>query len=216
MARILLGITGSVAAVRSPRLIRRLREFDHSVRVIATEPSLYFFDPDEIVADEPCVFRDRDEWPGSTYRRGDSILHIDLRDWADVLCMAPLDANTLAKLSIGLADNLLTCLFRAWDFSKPILLAPAMNTRMWESPVTIRHLRQILDDHGDGRLPSHPFTLDETPTLFAEHAPRIRLIPPQEKLLACGDFGNGALAEVEIIVAEVNRLARLPRSSATV
>ena len=166
MPRILLGITGSVAAVRSPRLFQGLRELGHSVRAVATEPALYFFDPDELVADEPALFRDRDEWPGSTYHRDDPVLHIVLRDWADVLCVAPLDANTLAKFSLGLADNLLTCLFRAWDFSKPIVLAPAMNTRMWESPVTLRHLRQLLDDRGDGLHPSR-FSLVEAPALFA-------------------------------------------------
>lgn len=207
MARILLGITGSVAAVRSPDLFRKLRESGHSVRAVATEPSLYFFRADELGDDAPCLYRDRDEWPNSTYRRGDPVLHIALRDWADLLCIAPLDANTLAKLALGLADNLLTCVFRAWDFSKPVLLAPAMNTKMWESPVTSRHLRLLLEDRGDGHHPTR-FAVDRTAAIFAAHLPQILLVPPQEKRLACGDFGDGALAEVDLIASEADRLCR--------
>ena len=110
---------------------------------MATEPALYFFDPAELVDGQlraastdaaGCVlFRDRDEWPGDGYRRGDPVLHIEFRNWADLLVVAPLDANTLAKFALGLCDNFLTCLFRAWDFSRPVILAPAMNTLMWQS-----------------------------------------------------------------------------------
>ena len=68
---------------------------------------------------------DEDEWPGrhtgQRYEREDAILHIDLRRWAEVLLIAPLDANTLAKLSYGLADNCLTCVWRAWDPARPVV-----------------------------------------------------------------------------------------------
>src|SRR5262245_20486764 len=77
---------------------------------------------------------------GASYQRDDPVLHIELRRWADLLVIAPLDANTLAKLAYGLSDNLLTCLYRAWDRRRPIVLAPAMNTFMWENPLTDRHL----------------------------------------------------------------------------
>ena len=73
--------------------------------------------------------------------RGDPVLHIELRRWADLCLVAPLSANSLAKLSNGLADNLLTSTLRAWDLSRPVVVAPAMNTFMWEHPVT----RQQLD-----------------------------------------------------------------------
>ena len=136
------------------------RAQSHAVRVVATEPALYFFDPGELASasgDNAVVaerqpgplYRDRDEWPGGRYRRGDPVLHIEFRNWADLLVVAPLDANTLAKFALGLCDNFLTCLFRAWDFSKPVILAPAMNTLMWQNPVTARHLGQLLLDHGD-------------------------------------------------------------------
>ena len=131
------------------------------------------------------------------------MLHIEFRKWARMLIVAPLDANTLAKFALGISDNFLTCIFRAWDFSKPVILAPAMNTLMWESPVSLRHLRQLLADRSPAAVPSG-WTLDEAPAIFACHTPRIILIPPQAKRLACGDVGTGAMAEVTQI-AEVVR-----------
>ena len=207
MARIILGVTGSVAAIRTPALYSALRAGGHSVRVVATEPALYFFDPAELGPGDPSggpLYRDADEWPGPRYRRDDPVLHIVFRQWADLLIVAPLDANTLAKFALGLADNFLTCVFRAWDFAQPVILAPAMNTLMWRSPATRRHLRQLLDDRGDGRA-GDSWTLDEAADVFARHSPRLVLIPPQAKRLACGDVGVGAMAEVATL-AEAVRL----------
>ena len=204
MARLILGVTGSVAAIRTPALFRALKSAGHDVRVLATEPSIYFFDAREIeTATGPApegrvLFRDADEWPEARYTRGDPVLHIELRKWADMLIVAPLDANTLAKFAIGLSDNCLSCVFRAWDFAKPVVLAPAMNTFMWESPVTLRHLGQLLEDRSGAPLPGG-FSLDDAPAAFARHAPRVVLIPPQAKRLACGDIGVGAMAEIAAI-----------------
>jgi phosphopantothenoylcysteine decarboxylase len=75
-----------------------------------------------------------------------------------------------------------------------------MNTRMWDSPVTRRHFRLLLEDHGAGAPPPPDWPLDDVATIFARHCPRIRVVPPQSKRLACGDVGMGALAEVEAIV----------------
>jgi phosphopantothenoylcysteine decarboxylase len=213
MARIILGVTGSVAAVRTPSLYDRLRASGHMVRVVATEPSLYFFDRRSLApaAADPGgpVFRDADEWNGPLYNRGDPVLHIEFRKWADLLVIAPLDANTLAKLALGLCDNFLTCVYRAWDFEKPVVLAPAMNTLMWQSPVTLRHLRQILADVGDSTAPRSAWGLDDAAQVFARHVPQVVLIPPQSKTLACGDVGVGAMAEVATI-AEVVRAWAAP------
>lgn len=208
MPRILLGVTGSVAAIRTPSLFTSLRDAGHSVRVVATAPSLYFFDPEDLrpaMPDGVPLFRDADEWPGPRYVRDQPIPHIALREWADLLVVAPLDANTLARFALGLSDNLLTSLFRAWDFARPVILAPAMNTRMWDSPVTLRHLKTLLEDRGDGRQPDR-WTLPEAATIFARHAPGILLIPPQSKRLACGDIGVGAMAEVAEIAEVVRSL----------
>ena len=212
MARIILGVTGSVAAIRTPALYAQLHGGGHEVRVVATRSSLYFFDPGELglaegdnaeVTTDGPLFRDSDEWPGTRYHRGDEVLHIEFRKWADLLVVAPLDANTLAKFALGLSDNFLTCIYRAWDFSKPVILAPAMNTLMWDSPVTLGHLRQLIEHRSTEAIPPD-WTLDQAPAIYAGYAPKIILIPPQAKRLACGDIGVGAMAEITEI-AEVVR-----------
>ncbi len=215
MAHLILGVTGSVAAVKTPELFAALRGAGHDVRVVATEPALYFFDPaaiDELARGDgrngpptagPVVLRDCDEWPAPGYRRDDPVRHIELRKWADALVVAPLDANSLAKLAMGISDNFLTCVFRAWDFTRPVFLAPAMNTLMWESPVTRRHLGLLLEDRAGAEVP-RGWSLDEAAAVFARLAPRIILIPPQAKTLACGDVGIGAMADVPRI-AEIVR-----------
>jgi phosphopantothenoylcysteine decarboxylase len=213
MARMILGVTGSVAALKTPTLYAALRGAGHTVRVVTTEPALQFFDPAALGppdADGGPLYRDADEWPPAGYHRGDPVLHIVFRQWAELLIVAPLDANTLAKFALGLSDNFLTCIFRAWDFTRPVLLAPAMNTLMWQCPVTLRHLRQLLADRGDGRPESlAPWTLDAAAEVFARHAPRLVLIPPQAKRLACGDVGVGAMAEVTTLAETVRQWANL-------
>jgi phosphopantothenoylcysteine decarboxylase len=202
-------VTGSVAAIRTPALFAALRAAGHEVRVVATEPALHFFDPRELnpsAATASPLFRDADEWVGDRYERDAPVPHIAFRQWADLLIVAPLDANTLAKFALGLSDNFLTCLFRAWDFSKAVILAPAMNTLMWESPVTLRHLRLLLEDRGDGAAAAR-WTLDDAADVFARHAPKLILVPPQAKRLACGDVGIGAMAEVATLAETVRRWA---------
>ena len=213
MARVILGVTGSVAAIRTPELFAAIRAQEHLVRVVATEPALYFFDAGQLASrrwkptdEEPAdpVFRDRDEWPGLRYRRGDPVLHIEFRNWADLLIIAPLDANTLAKLAIGplrqLPDLSLPCLgfFQTGhpgpgheyaDVEKPAHRSPPRPTASrsrWHHGTAAR------------------WSLETAPEHFALHAPNLILIPPQSKRLACGDVGLGAMAEVATI-AEVVR-----------
>jgi phosphopantothenoylcysteine decarboxylase len=190
MANVLLGVTGSVAAVYTPQLYADLIAAGHTVKIVATRAALYFFDPAVIepisagTRNKERVILDEDEWPADRYTRGDPVLHIELRRWADVLLIAPCDANTLAKLALGITDNCLTCVYRAWDSARPIVLAPAMNTLMWEHPATARHLAQI--------------TADLRGTLC--------VAPPISKQLACDDVGMGAMAERPEIVAMLERL----------
>lgn len=215
MAKILIGITGSVAAVRAPMLFRQLTEAGHDVKAIATRAALYFFESGEFgrYLNNPFDFAhdrlvvDEDEWPGTGYRRDDPVLHIELRRWADLLVIAPLDANTLAKLACGLADNCLTCVWRAWDRSRPVALAPAMNTLMWEHPLTLRHLHQLGQDFGVGA--SARRDSGDTQEIVDEinaTCSRLRIVGPQSKRLACGDVGMGALAEPAEIVATVGEM----------
>jgi len=124
---------------------------------------------------------------------GDPVLHIDLRDWADILVICPLSAHTLAKLAHGLSDDTLSCVARAWDFghgtrpAKPVVLAPAMNTAMWEHPLTSSQLATVQTFWNVGRAPTN----------------LIRIVAPQVKPLACGEVGTGALASVDVILRMV-------------
>ena len=140
--RVLLGLTGSVACVKAAELVAALSVFA-DVRVVATASALHFLPADSGPgAVRPLLhgaqlFTDAHEW--AAWRgRGDPVLHISLRRWADALLIAPLSANSLAKLAGGLADSLLACTARAWDLrgGRPLLAAPAMNTDMWEHPLT--------------------------------------------------------------------------------
>ena len=222
MANVLVGATGSVASVRVPALFAALTSAGHTVKVVATDAATYFFEPAAIQtratsSDSPArrerdpnlVILDRDEWPGrgqnGRYDRGDVVLHIELRKWADVFAIAPLDANTLAKLAVGLCDNCLTCVWRAWDTAKPVVLAPAMNTLMWQHPFTRRHLRSIAADWGATHIPGH---LEDEPLIaqINDRSRGLRIVSPIVKELACGDVGMGGLADVEAIVASVNAL----------
>lgn len=173
--KIVLGVTASVAAIKTASIIECLKSKINNcqVAVIPTERALHFLPPNlhELHADK--IHLDEEEWK-SWQARGDPVLHIELRKWADVLIIAPLDANTLAKLANGLADNLLTCVARAWDFSKPCFFAPAMNTFMWEHPVTSGQVEQL------------------TKWGYIE-------IPCIEKILMCNDKGKGAMAEPQSI-----------------
>ena len=172
---VLLGVTGSVAAKLTPRLAEAIRVHASDLKIVATEKSFFFWRPVEVMSP---IFRDSDEW--HDYQPGMPVLHIELRKWADVLVLAPLTANTLAKIANGMADNLLTSIVRAWDLSKPMVLAPAMNTQMWYNPVTNKHLTEI-----------------------SQNFPRSIVISPVSKVLACGDEGIGAMAPVEKIVQEM-------------
>ncbi len=217
MANVLLGVTGSVAAILTPDLYRDLKAAGHQVKVVATRAALYFFDPAALDPADPArpernpdvVILDEDEWPGSAagrrWQRGDPVLHIRLRRWAELLLVAPLDANTLAKLAGGLADNCLTCVWRAWEPARPVVLAPAMNTLMWEHPLTARHLRQLAADAGAAVGDPAP-GLDALLRHVNAACPRLRVVPPQVKLLADGDYGVGGLAPLEEIVAVVGCL----------
>ena len=187
MAKVLLGVTGSVAAIYTPNLFDDLKCAGHEVRIVATQSACYFFDPAGLAStptgerDKNVITLDADEWPGTGYQRGDPVLHIELRRWADLFVIAPCDANTLAKLALGITDNCMTCVYRAWDRTRPVVIAPAMNTLMWEHPVTARHLAQIAADLGLA----------------------FRLVAPIEKKLACNDIGLGAMAERDEIVKAI-------------
>jgi phosphopantothenoylcysteine decarboxylase len=216
MAKVLLGVTGSVAAIKTPLVYQALREAGHDVKIVSTQAATYFFDPAAVAPlasgrNREVAYLDEDEWPGRSegrlYQREDQVLHIELRRWAEVFVIAPLDANTLAKLACGLADNCLTCVYRAWDTARPVILAPAMNTLMWQHPLTLRHLRQLVSDAGYG-IVDDEVSLEDMEEWISRHCARLRLVSPESRLLACGDVGVGAMAAAERIVAAVGIFTR--------
>jgi len=180
LPHVLIAATGSVACVKIPLLIKEIFAFEEDkveIKLVATTPALHFIDQSKI---DPRVeiYVDEDEW---TWQKiADPVLHIELRNWADIMLIVPLDANTLAKISYGLCDNLLTCIVRAWNFSeknqKPLIACPAMNTQMWLHPFTDKQLKILKEEL------------------------KFFIVNPVAKKLACGDIGMGGLAEVPTIV----------------
>ena len=200
---VILGMTGSVASIKARELITKLAFLAAprlpSLKVVATKAAKHFFNWEELKNDLSAAnvgfHSDEEEWR-DWKKVGDPVLHIELRRWADILVIAPCSANTLAKLANGLCDDLLSCIVRAWDFKDPnkrLIIAPAMNTMMWESPFTQKHLKTLVELGGG--------TIDDQK--------RVQIIGPVEKTLACGDVGNGAMASPEDIarlVADYRRI----------
>ncbi|KAJ8681395.1 hypothetical protein QAD02_017182 [Eretmocerus hayati] len=171
--KVLVGCTGSVATIKLPQLVQNLSQHNIEVRIVVTERAKHFL-KDAQLPPGCQMLSDTVEW-AAWQGRGDPVLHIDLAKWADVFLIAPLDANTLGKLASGICDNILTCVARAWDPAKPLLFCPAMNTRMWEHPVTAPQVA-LLKSWG------------------------YKEVPCISKALMCGDTGIGGMAEVDTIV----------------
>jgi phosphopantothenoylcysteine decarboxylase len=168
---IVLGVTGSIAAYKAADLASLLVKRGHRVHPVMTAGAQRFITPlalqtlskNAVTTD---IFDEREGWcPG----------HIELADRADVLLIAPASASALARLAHGLADDALTCI--ALATRAPVLIAPAMNGKMWSHPATARNA-EILRERG------------------------VRFIGPDEGMLACGYEGAGRLWPVEKIADE--------------
>jgi phosphopantothenoylcysteine decarboxylase/phosphopantothenate--cysteine ligase len=165
--RIVLGISGGIAAYKMPQLIRMLRTHGVEVRVVLTEAATPLVGTDALktLSANPVYC---DAAP-SAY----DMDHIRLAEWGDLLLICPATANTIAKLACGLADNLLSTL--ALAFPEPIMVAPAMNTVMWNNPATIHNV-SLLRQRG------------------------VRVLPVDSGALACGTSGPGRLIPLESVV----------------
>ncbi len=161
--KILLGVTGSIAIYKSLELIRLFVKSGAEVRVVLSESSAKFITPltFEALSTNVVLNEDSESWANDNN-------HIDIGKWADIFIIAPVTANTINKLSNGIADNLLTQVAIAYPQTK--LLAPAANTNMYQNPATQASLKML-------KLMNY------------------EIIEPVNKLLACGDEGVGALAE---------------------
>ncbi|MEJ5173497.1 MAG: bifunctional phosphopantothenoylcysteine decarboxylase/phosphopantothenate--cysteine ligase CoaBC [Hydrogenothermaceae bacterium] len=170
---ILVGVSGSIASYKACEIVRFFQKKGANVKVCMTPQATEFVGKLTFQAlTNDKVFVD--------WNDGDTGLeHITLARWADAFVIAPATANTIAKLRMGLADDFLTSLALAYD--KPIVIAPAMNTKMFENPATSDNIK-VLKERG------------------------YRIVSPAEGVLACGEEGQGKLAEIEDIYLETLRV----------
>jgi phosphopantothenoylcysteine decarboxylase/phosphopantothenate--cysteine ligase len=198
MGKILLGVSGGIAAYKALELVRLATAAGHSVRVVQTPTSQRFVGAASFAAltgapvltDEFEPDPDRGAFPGDPQPAQRPISHLQLVANADLYLIAPASANTLAKLAAGIADNLLCS--AALAARCPVAVAPAMNNHMYEHPATQANLRLLRErgvhviDPGSGRLASAG---EHGVGRLAEPA---RLLAECERLLSGGDGGGGA------------------------
>ena len=176
-AKIILGVTGSIAAHKAADLASILVKKGCRVRVVMTADAQKFITPlpfktlsrQSVVTD---LYQEEEGWKPT---------HIELADEADLLLVAPATAQTIAKLALGLADDALTCIALALNPKAKVLIAPAMNGKMW----------------------LHPATQTNVATLKSRGA---QFIGPEEGMLACGYEGVGRLWPVDQIAQRVLEL----------
>jgi phosphopantothenoylcysteine decarboxylase/phosphopantothenate--cysteine ligase len=175
--RVLLGISGGIAAYKSAELVRRLRSRGHEVRCALTRSAVSFVAPLtlEVLSGQPVH---QEEYLAATGSGEEA--HIVAASWAEVLCAAPATAHLLARLALGLGDDFLTT--TALAFSGPLVVAPAMHSVMWNQEATRRHV-ETLKRRG------------------------VRFAGPVEGPLASGEVGMGRMAEPEEIVREIEAAA---------
>lgn len=170
--RIVLIVSGGIAAYKSLELIRRLKEQDIAVRCVLTRGGAQFVTPLSLAAlSEDKVYQDL-----FSLTDEQEMGHIQLSRQADLIVVSPASADILAKMAAGMADDLATTVLLATD--KPVLVAPAMNVRMWDHPATQANLATL-------------------------KARGVSVIGPDEGPMACGEFGFGRLSEPADIVTAI-------------
>lgn len=171
---ILLGVTGGIAAYKACELVSLGIKSGHSFEVIMTSSATEFVGP--------LSFEGLTSKKVHTQTFETAMSHIELGKWADLCCIAPLSANTMAKLANGLCDDLLSTTVLALPNGCPLILAPAMNTNMWSHPATQGNLNRL------------------------EAMSHVHFVHPVSKRLACGDFGIGGLANPADILMTIQKL----------
>jgi phosphopantothenoylcysteine decarboxylase/phosphopantothenate--cysteine ligase len=175
MSRVLLIVGGGIAAYKAAELVRLLRKEGHSVTPVLTEGGSHFVTPMSLAAlAESPVYTSLWDLKDEA-----EMGHIQLSRAADLVLVAPATADLLAKMAAGIADSLATTLLLATD--KPVVVAPAMNVRMWQHAATQRNIERL---RADG----------------------ITVIEPDEGPMACGEFGPGRLPEPAEIYARIKSM----------
>jgi len=180
--KVLLCISGGIATYKICEVISLLKKEAANIefKTIMTKNATRFV--------TPLTFEALTNSEVSCSTFDDPMHHISWAKWCDICCIAPLTANTLAKIALGLCDDMLTTTVCAIPNTTPVLFCPAMNTEMWNKK-TIQKNVQILEDLGYTQ------------------------VAPTEKLLACGDYGVGALAEPNDIVQQVKTAKKKEQST---
>ena len=176
---VVLGVSAGIAAYKTCGLVRSLKKNNANVDVILTEGATHFVTPltmqtlsqNKVVVDTFAVLGQNEEW---------NVEHISLAKKADVFVIAPATADVLAKMANGVADDMLTTTVLATK--APVLICPAMNTAMFENPITRENIKK----------------LEERGFLF---------LYGTDGLLACGDVGGGRMAEPEVIEKQIIEIA---------
>ncbi len=177
MAKITLAVSGSISAYKAADLTSQLTKAGHEVTVIMTKAATAFITPLTLQAlSKNLVHTDI-----MLEEDPASIKHIDVAKETELFLVAPASANTIAKLAHGLADDMLSAVALAIPAGVPKLIAPAMNTNMYLNLATQDNLEKL-----------------------ARYG--YQEIKPREALLACGDFGTGALAELDVILERVKEI----------
>ena len=172
---ILLGVSGGIAAYKTPELIRLLIKQGAEVRTTVTRNALQFVTETTLqTLSGALVYSDV-----FAAINEHATEHISLPEWADLMIVAPATANVLAKCAAGIADDALTTTLCSCMAHKPILIAPAMNDKMWENPAIERAVETL------------------------RGFPNVRLIEPEEGLLACGTSGKGRMPEPDVLCEHV-------------
>lgn len=175
--KIVIGISGGIAAYKVCEVISRLFKAGAEVQVVLTDSAQRFITPLTVATlSRHAAYTDEDFWDSHHPRP----LHIELGEWADLILLAPLTANTLAKVSLGLADTLLTNVILA--STCPVLVAPAMNTDMWQQLSVQSNWRKLQKDE------------------------RYHILSPNSGLLACDRRGKGRMSEPTEIIEAIESL----------
>jgi len=173
---ILIGVCAGIASYKTCELVRLLVKDGFSVKIIMTESAAKFVTPLVFQAlSANMVYLDM-----FALAKEEGVKHIELTEWADICVVAPLTANTLSKIANGLCDNLLTTVICALPAAKKIILAPAMNTNMWENPIIQENVKKL------------------------KKIENYIIMSPGTGELACGSYGEGRMVEPEDIYKKIS------------
>lgn len=173
MKEVLLGVTGSIAAYKAADIANQLTKANKNVNTIMTKAATQFITPltfESLTKNKVYT----DMFDDMYYP---DVRHISLAKRADCVVIAPATANIIGKIASGIADDMLSTVIMAVR-DKPIIICPAMNTAMYENPITQSNIEKL-------------------------RALGYRFVEPKEALLACGDLGKGALADVDTIITAI-------------